>query len=190
VRFILVTTSDEYKLILTDFHQTMNGEYTRIIKIERIQNERWYTQYLAHRRDFKKHHNKDTEKHLYHGCPETAANLIIEDCFNRSFAGVNGTHFFCFFFNLIAHRLLFVGTAYGVGVYFSSKASYSHRYTSPNVNGERHMFVARVLIGKTTRGNSSMKTRPLEFDSTTDEKHIFVTYHDAQAYAEYLITYK
>ncbi|CAF3401605.1 unnamed protein product [Rotaria socialis] len=44
--------------------------------------------------------------------------------------------------------------------------------------------------GKTTKGNSTMRTRPLGFDSTTDEKHIFVTYHDAQALAEYLITYK
>ena len=35
-----------------------------------------------------------------------------------------------------------------------------------------------------------MKTRPLGFDSTTDGNHIFVTYHDAQAYGEYLITYK
>ena len=52
------------------------------------------------------------------------------------------------------------------------------------------MFVARVLVGKTTPGNESMKTRPLGFDSTTGENHIFVTYHDAQAYAEYLITYK
>jgi hypothetical protein len=52
------------------------------------------------------------------------------------------------------------------------------------------MFVARVLVGKATLGNSSMKTRPLGFDSTTDNKHIFVTYHDAQAFAEYLITYK
>ncbi len=52
------------------------------------------------------------------------------------------------------------------------------------------MFVARVLVGKTTIGNSSMKTRPLGYDSTTDGNHITVTYHDAQAYADYLITYK
>jgi hypothetical protein len=43
------------------------------------------------------------------------------------------------------------------------------------------MFVARILVGKTKLGNSSMKTRPLEFDSTTDGNHIFVTYHDAEA---------
>ncbi len=86
--------------------------------------------------------------------------------------------------------MLSIGTAYGVGVYFSSDATYSHRYTRTNANGERCMFVACVLVGKTTTGDSSMKIRPLGFDSTTDNNHIFVTYHDAQAYAEYLITYK
>ena len=52
------------------------------------------------------------------------------------------------------------------------------------------MFLASVLVGKTTRGDKTMKTPPLGFDSTTDGNHIFVTYHDAQALAEYLITYK
>ena len=85
---------------------------------------------------------------------------------------------------------VFLGTAYGVGVYFSSDAAYSHKYAKANSNGERNMFVARVLIGTTTKGNSSMKTRPVGYDSTTDGNHIFVTYHDAQAYPEYLITYK
>ncbi len=68
----------------------MKGKYTQIIRVERIQNERWYMQYLAHDKDFKRRLNTDTEKRLYHGCPEQAANSIIEDCFNRSFAGVNG----------------------------------------------------------------------------------------------------
>ncbi len=52
------------------------------------------------------------------------------------------------------------------------------------------MFISRVLIENTTLGNSSMKTRPPGFDTITDGKHIFVTYHDAQVYSEYLITYK
>ncbi|CAF4091219.1 unnamed protein product [Rotaria sordida] len=38
------------------------------------------------------------------------------------------------------------GTAYGFGVYFSSNASYSHGYTRPSANGERCMFIARVLL--------------------------------------------
>ncbi|CAM2716734.1 unnamed protein product [Rotaria socialis] len=170
-RFTLSTKVHEYQTIASNFDSAMKGKYTEVIKIERIQNERWYMQYLAHTKDFRKRLNMDTEKRLYHGCPEQAANTIIEDCFNRSYAGVNGT-------------------AYGVGVYFSSDATYSHGYTKPNANGERCMFLSRVLVGKTTKGNNKMKTRPLGFDSTTDEKHIFVTYHDAQAFAEYLITYK
>ncbi|CAF3427844.1 unnamed protein product [Rotaria sp. Silwood1] len=171
MRLIVRKNTDEYKSIVTDFDQSMKKKYQEIIRIERIQNERWFMQYLAHARDFQKRLNDNTEKYLYHGCPESAASSIIQDCFNRSFAGVNGT-------------------AYGVGVYFSSNAAYSHGFTKPNSNGERFMFLARVLIGKTTIGNASMKTRPVGFDSTTDGNHIYVTYHDAQAYAEYLITYK
>ncbi|CAF1160049.1 unnamed protein product [Rotaria sordida] len=171
IRFILSIRTDEYRSIAYNFNRSMKEKYTQIVKIERIQNKRWYTQYLAHREDFERRLRKDIERILYHGCPEQAASSIIEDCFNRSFAG---TH----------------GTLYGVGVYFSSKANYSHKYTKTNANGERCMFIARVLVGKTIIGNDSMKTRPLGFDSTTDGNHIFVTYHDAQAYAEYLITYK
>jgi hypothetical protein len=83
----------------------------------------------------------------------------------------------------------FAGVLYGQGVYFSSNAAYSHTYAKPNANGEHFMFVSRVLIGKTTTGNSAMKIQPIGFDSTTDGNHIFVIYHDAQAFAEYLITY-
>ncbi|CAF4591970.1 unnamed protein product [Rotaria socialis] len=96
----------------------MKGKYTQIIRIERIQNERWYIQFLAHSRNLKNCLNKDTENCLYHGC---------------------------------------------------------------SGNGERDMFLAHVLIGNTTIGDSSMKIRPVGFDSTTNSNHIFVTYHDAQA---------
>ncbi len=85
---------------------------------------------------------------------------------------------------------MIVGTLFGYGVYFSSRAIYSHSYAIPNDDEEHCMFVCRVLAGKTTKGDSEMKTRPLGFDSTTDGIHMTVTYHDAQAYAEYLITYK
>jgi hypothetical protein len=189
-RFVLPVDTDEYKSILTNFDQTMKGNYSQIVQIERIQNERWYTQYLAHSRDFKKRLSKETEKRLYHGCPQQAAHLITEDCFNRSFAGVNGKYFQSPLFAVVIIFISFLGTAYGFGVYFSSKPTYSHGYAVPNAKGERFMFVSRVLVGNTTVGNTSMKTRPLGFDSTTDGNHIFVTYHDAQAFAEYLITYK
>lgn len=120
LRFVVPTDTDEYKSIVTNFDQAMNGKYSKIIQIERIQNERWYMQYLAHVRDFRKRLNKDTEKRLYHGCPEQAAHLIVEDCFNRSFAGVNGKNlkpvflaifiFFCVIFrhSIWLRGLLFI----------------------------------------------------------------------------------
>jgi hypothetical protein len=187
--FELSNTANAYKSILTNFDQAMKGKYTQIIRIERIQNERWYIQYLAHSGSFKTRLRADTEEWLYHGCPEEAATSIIEDSFNRSFAGVYGKLNF-YFARFLSVVLLFLGTAYGKGVYFPSNAAYSHQYAKTNTNGERKMFLARVLVGNTTKDDSSMVTRPVGFDSTTDGNHIFVTYHDAQAYAEYLITYK
>lgn len=83
-----------------------------------------------------------------------------------------------------------LGTSFGVGVYFSSQASYSHTYAFPNATNERCMFYSRVLIGNTTMGNRSMRTCPVGFDSTGNGNNIYVTYHDAQAYADYLIVYK
>lgn len=68
----------------------MLGNYNRINKIERIQNERWHKQYLVHRDDFQNRLKMNTEKFLYHGCSDVAADSIIKEYFNRSFAGENG----------------------------------------------------------------------------------------------------
>ncbi|CAF1246598.1 unnamed protein product [Adineta ricciae] len=167
----ICSTTDEYKSVTVLFDQGMKGHYNKIIKIERIQNEHWFQQYIVHRDEFRKRLKADTEQRLYHGCPESAADSIINKCFNRSYGGVNGL-------------------VYGKGVYFSSKASYSNGFAVPNENGEKCMFIARVLIGLSAEGDSSMITPPPGYDTTTDGSHIFVTYHDAQAFAEYLITYK
>ncbi|CAF2060473.1 unnamed protein product [Rotaria magnacalcarata] len=171
IRFILSPKTDEYQSIVSYFNQTMKGRYTNIIKIERIQNERWYKQYFAHYEEFKKRLQTDTQEFLYHGCPEGAVDSIIKNCFNRSYAGANATR-------------------YGIGAYFSAKASYSHNFAIPNENEEQCMFLARVLVGETVIGDENMKTPPDGYDSTTDGDHIFVTYYDSQAYAAYLITYK
>lgn len=90
-RYIVPENTDEYKQIIGKFDEQMQGNYVSILKLERIQNERWYMQYVAHKKEFKKRLGVDTEKRLYHGCPEGPADSIIKDCFNRSFAGVNGT---------------------------------------------------------------------------------------------------
>jgi hypothetical protein len=54
---------------------------------------------------------------------------------------------------------------------------------------DRIVFLARVLVGQTTAGDPSMRVCPPGFD-TTGGGTVFVTYHDAQAYGQYLIIYK
>ena len=51
------------------------------------------------------------------------------------------------------------------------------------------LFIARVLLGKTTDGDASTRVCPPGFD-TTGRNMVYVTYHDAQAYGEYLISFR
>jgi hypothetical protein len=44
IRIALQPTSQEYRDVLAQFRETMETKYSEIIKIERIQNERWYKQ--------------------------------------------------------------------------------------------------------------------------------------------------
>ncbi|CAF0989356.1 unnamed protein product [Adineta ricciae] len=170
-RVTLLSSSKEFKDVLAKFDETMKENYRAIVKIERIQNERWYKQYAAHRDEFTQRYTQPDERLLFHGCNKVSADKIINECFNRAFAGVNGV-------------------VYGCGVYFHEHAKYSSSYTSTDATDERTMFLARVLIGKTCPGTSSMKVPPQGFDTTTDGRHIFVVYHDAGAYGEHLITYR
>ncbi|CAF3583212.1 unnamed protein product [Rotaria sp. Silwood1] len=169
-RVVLLDSSNEYKDVLNRFDSTMKGNYSKIMKIERIQNERWYKQYAAHRDEFTQRYTQPDERLLFHGCSSESADKIVQECFNRAFAGAN--------------------VMYGQGVYFHEHSKYSHSYAKASTSNERTMFLARVLIGKTCLGNSSMKVPPKSFDTTTDGGYIFVIYHDAGAYGEYLITYR
>jgi len=65
----------------------------------------------------------------------------------------------------------------------------SDRTLQSNIDWIVFSFSARVLVGKTTGGNPSMRVCPPGFD-TTGGGNVFVTYHDAQAYGQYLIVYR
>ncbi|XP_031550400.1 uncharacterized protein LOC116287844, partial [Actinia tenebrosa] len=176
----LVDSSAEYQKVLKLFQQT--GGTGRIMKIERIQNPHLYQQYMV----FKHNMDRDNdgiinERQLFHGTAKENLNDINARGFNRIFRGINGTRF-------------------GEGVYFAKKASYSHVYASPDASKHRHLYLARVLVGRYTKGNSNMKVPPKNpqtigrFDSTANtirpDAIIFVVYHDSQCYPEYLITYQ
>jgi Poly(ADP-ribose) polymerase catalytic domain len=87
-------------------------------------------------------------------------------------------------------------------VYFARDAWYSGQpiYSVPDSSGVQCMFLSRVLVGDWCLGTKRHLTpdpKPhnnLElFDSTVDNirnPSIFVIYHDAQAYPEYLVSFQ
>lgn len=94
----------------------------------------------------------------------------------------------------------FAGTSYGKGVYFSTGPCYSSypQYSKPDKNGHQYMFYSRVLTGRHTLGNPTMVEPPMflsklgRFNSLADNVQlpsIFVIFHDAQAYPEFLVTF-
>ena len=78
-------------------------------------------------------------------------------------------------------------------------ASYSssRTYSRPNAQGLQHMFLCRVVVGEYCQGQRdaltpSVRRGDLLYDSTVDNMRnpgMFITYHDAQAYPEYLVRF-
>ena len=91
-----------------------------------------------------------------------------------------------------------VGVAIGNGVYFAVSASYSAGgYSAPDSRGHKHIYLSRVLTGEFTTGKHGMVAPPAKsadilYDSVADNPSspgVFVVFHDAAAYPEYLIKF-
>ena len=75
------------------------------------------------------------------------------------------------------------------------------KYSTPNANGHKYMYLAGVLTGEYTLGKQNMIIPPakdptkdpnLVFESVVENisnPSIFVVFTDAQAYPEYLIIF-
>ena len=122
---------------------------------------------------------------LFHGCPADTVSKINQQGFNRAFTTATS--------GLARH---------GKGVYFARDASYStsKTYSSPDAAGVQYMFACRVVVGEYCKGKANALVPDVRnaatdelYDSTVDDvsdPSIFVTYHDAQPYAEYLIEFR
>ena len=155
-------------------------------KIERIQNPRLYKMYVCKRESMGSEAN---EKQLFHGTKAGNISSINTNNFNRRFSGINGTKF-------------------GDGVYFSRNSKYSARFSllkdtdSQKLGDILYMYVAKVLVGMSVKGDPKMRVLPkrddprnpeLVYDTAvndTKDPSIFVTFDDHQCYPEYLITFK
>lgn len=103
-----------------------------------------------------------------------------------------------------SQTFVFLTTAanFGNGTYFAVNASYSANdtYSKPDANGNKYMYLARVLVGEYSLGRKGSLTPAQKnpsnavdlFDSSTDnmsQPSMFIIFNDIQAYPEYLITF-
>jgi len=96
-------------------------------------------------------------------------------------------------------------TRLGYGSYLARHASYATRYTTPDAAWRRHLLVCRAIVGAYCQGHESMHVPPVRlaaephrlgevvrYDSTVDDTsnpEIYVAFHDAQIYPDYLLTF-
>lgn len=177
-------TSPEYHAVEGTFMQTLGGQNARVVKIERVQNLSLWQSYKLKEIQIAKL-NEGCGKPLvrdvaWHGSLYDVVMKIVQQGFNRSFCGRN----MC---------------ARGRGVYFARDTSYSAQpqYAHPDKNGVCRMIRCRVAHGLYCVGkNNALAPDELDpvthrlYDSTVDDLHnpiMWVTYHDAQAYPEYIV---
>lgn len=95
---------------------------------------------------------------------------------------------------------LSAGAMYGNGAYFAIDPAYSRRYAKADAQGQRRMYLARVLVGDFAQGQPSLAAPPVKnpaqpsdlYDSVTDQvanPSMFVIFNDVQAYPEFIITF-
>ncbi|XP_078669881.1 protein mono-ADP-ribosyltransferase PARP14-like isoform X2 [Branchiostoma floridae x Branchiostoma belcheri] len=173
--------SPEYSQVRSKFRSSCGS--VRILSIERVQSPALWEQFSVKKRNMlSRNSTTPIEKELWHGTNAEACREINLNGFNRRYSGQHGT-------------------AYGKGTYFAVNASYSahDRYSSPDTQGRKKMYLAKVLTGECTRGTRNMPVPPrrqdssgLLYDSTVDATNkptTFVVFHDAQAYPQYLVTF-
>jgi poly [ADP-ribose] polymerase 10/14/15 len=124
------------------------------------------------------------ERDLWHGTSWSFLTKILQQGFNRIFAGRHG-------------KLL------GVATYFSTDLAYSNRFCDRHGGGKegtKVVILARVLTGKHCKGSSSDVEPPLicpegglRYDSTVDNSEhpkIFAIFKDFQALPLYVLEFR
>uniref|UniRef100_UPI003AB08C90 poly(ADP-ribose) polymerase family member 14-related sequence 1 n=1 Tax=Centroberyx gerrardi TaxID=166262 RepID=UPI003AB08C90 len=171
----------EYTEVLNLFQATCKRT---VIKIERIQNPTLWKSLQIKKQDMEKRNgHQKNERRLFHGTCHSTVAYINQHGFNRSYAGKNAAMF-------------------GNGTYFAVTAAYSSHdtYSKPDTQGQKFMYLCRVLTGDFTKGQSGMVVPPAkssasiqQYDSVVDNPanpSMFIIFHDSLAYPEYLITFK
>ncbi|CAF96664.1 unnamed protein product, partial [Tetraodon nigroviridis] len=188
--FLQVPVSREdrsYRTVYSLFHKTVSETKFRIIRIQRVQNPFLWEKYKRKKEYMSRRMSEMDrllcERHLFHG---TSADVVEGICKHNFDPRVCGKH----------------ATMFGQGSYFARKAVYSHNFSKRSPKGVHCMFLAKVLTGRFTVGNPSMRRPPPVnprdpssdlFDSCVDnwvDPQIYVIFNDDQSYPYFIIHYE
>ncbi|CAJ1054692.1 protein mono-ADP-ribosyltransferase TIPARP-like [Xyrichtys novacula] len=178
--------SQAYQSVQILFNKSLPDTMVDIIAVQQVQNLLHWDKYQRHKLYMQKRLTKEEplELHLFHGTTKEAAEDICFNNFDPRMAGVNGT-------------------AFGFGAYFATTSAFSDKFSAKmGPTRLRHMFLAKVLVGKVCLGNNSYR-RPPPLDSKTEpyclydtcvdneaNPTMFVVFDSCQCYPYYLIKYK
>ncbi|XP_047431891.1 protein mono-ADP-ribosyltransferase TIPARP-like [Mugil cephalus] len=177
-----------YQMVRDLFHESLPETRVDVLSVEQIQNQLHWDKYQRQKVYMQTLHaqsKEPLERHLFHGTTKEASDVICHNNFDPRVAGTNGS-------------------SYGLGSYFSTTSSLSHTYsTKAEPDDVRHMFLAKVLVGRVSLGKSSYRRPPplassgekphLLYDACVDnmsKPNMFVVFDSCQCYPYYLIKYK
>ncbi|XP_066565527.1 protein mono-ADP-ribosyltransferase TIPARP isoform X2 [Amia ocellicauda] len=188
--FVQVPVSKDdksYRTVYSLFHKTVSETKFRILKIMRVQNPFLWEKYKRKKEYMSRRMSEMdrmlNERHLFHGTSHDVVEGICKHNFDPRVCGKHATMF-------------------GQGSYFARKAIYSHNFSKRSPKGVHYMFLAKVLTGKFTVGNPTMRRPPPLnssdassdlFDSCVDnwiDPQIFVIFNDDQSYPYFIIQYE
>ena len=188
--FELPRYSDEKHTIAIKLRETLPN--ARIISVHRIQNKWLWEKYeQSRRRMYDKNAGRVNEKQLFHGSRKTSAEMIYdsEEGFDMRFSSQG---------------------MWGQANYFAADAQYSDSYAYVKTDGNKELFLARVLTGDsytsqsdqtlrmppakptTSHSDSKVQLKQLRYDTVngvTNDTKVFMTYSNDKAYPAYLIVY-
>jgi hypothetical protein len=180
----LAPGSAERLAVETAFFQTASSQFA-VLDVQRRQHVALWRLHQMKEQVMMEEGASNVKRWLFSATPADRVPLIVQQGFNRAFTGETS--------GLAMH---------GKGVYFAREASYStsKTYSKPDANGVQHMFACRVIVGEYCKGKKDALVPDVRdpatndlYDSTVDNVNnpsIFVTYHDSQPYAEYLIKFR
>uniref|UniRef100_A0A8C3IEP3 Poly [ADP-ribose] polymerase n=1 Tax=Chrysemys picta bellii TaxID=8478 RepID=A0A8C3IEP3_CHRPI len=172
-----------YETTCTLFHKTLAEDKALVLAVYRVRNDYLWQKYCGQKQFMAQSRPRVArcclERHLFHGTRASKVQPICEMNFDPRVSGENGE-------------------AYGQGSYFATDASYSHTYAKVDEASLCHMFLVKVLVGSSVRGNPMFRRPPPAhdgrlYDSCTDrakKPQIFVIFDSCQCYPYFLIRYK